>query len=80
MQDILIKKKVYSGESIMFYTGLPDFLTVKDVFAIESLTENGAWIASYSMWISFSLDGEAVVWITCQRLRISIQNLACSNV
>ena len=80
MLEIVKKNIEHSEESIMFYTGLPDFLTVKDVFEIESLTENGAWIASYSMWMSFSLDGEAVVWITCQGLRISIQNLACSNV
>ena len=32
----------YSEESIIFYTGLPDFITVQDVFEIESLIEHGA--------------------------------------
>ena len=32
----------YSEESIIFYTGLPDFITVQDVFEIESLIKHGA--------------------------------------
>ena len=32
----------YFEESIIFYTGLPDFITVKDVFEIESLIKHGA--------------------------------------
>ena len=43
MPEIVIENIEHSEESIMFYTGLPDFLTFQYVFEIESLTENGSW-------------------------------------
>ena len=43
MPEIVIENIEHSEESIMFYTGLPDFLTFQYVFEIESLTENGTW-------------------------------------
>ena len=43
MPEIVKKNIEHSEESIMFYTGLSDFLTFQYVFEIESLTENGTW-------------------------------------
>ena len=56
MQDILIKKKVYSGESIMFYTGLPESVTLEAVFEFESLIENGASIASAQIQVERKIE------------------------
>ena len=37
LEEIVIENIKYSEESIIFYTGLPDFITVQAVFEIESL-------------------------------------------
>ena len=37
MPEIVIENIKYSEESIIFYTGLPDLITVQAVFEIESL-------------------------------------------
>jgi len=42
MPEIVIENIEHSEESIMFYAGLPEFLTLQAVFQIESLIENGA--------------------------------------
>jgi len=42
MPEIVIENIEHSEESIMLYTGLPDFKTVQAVFEIESLIEHGA--------------------------------------
>ena len=42
MPEFVIENIEHSEESIMFYTGLPDFLTLQAVFEIKSLIENGA--------------------------------------
>ena len=42
MPEFVIENIEHSEESIMFYTGLSDFLTLQAVFEIESLIENGA--------------------------------------
>ena len=39
MPEIVIEKIEHSEESIVFYTGLPDFLTLQALFEIESLIE-----------------------------------------
>ena len=40
--EIVIESISHSEKSSMFYTGLPDFITLQAVFEIESLIENGA--------------------------------------
>ena len=95
MPDIVIENIKHSEESIMFYTVLPDVIAVQAVLNIESLIIHGAdniWTQSVGEMNIYTLgrkhkcewlcdwDDEAKPLITCQGLRTSIQNIACSNV
>ena len=63
MQDILIEKNVYSKESIMFLTRLPESVTLEAVFEFESLIENVASIASAQIQVGRKIEQIETIWI-----------------